>query len=265
MLDVPVYIINLDADKDRLVLMDQQLKALAIGYKRFPAINGTDLPDWLKPYFLNGDGSIGSNLRRGEVGCYASHLQLFARVAQNNGIALILEDDLTFNNDTLAILKTIIGLKAKWDIIRLAYGQGRMRLINKQDITEHYKLTGFWSHPTSSGAYLLNPDGAKKFLFWKILRSQPFDIDLGRVWETNMLSYGVSPMPILQNQMSSSIDSLDPRDRAIFQNKKKMSRKEKFKRLQHHIRQLGALSVIKARFKKKVHVSYAAGQLLDMK
>ena len=52
MLDVPVYIINLDADKDRLVLMDQQLKALAIGYKRFPAINGTDLPDWLKPYFL---------------------------------------------------------------------------------------------------------------------------------------------------------------------------------------------------------------------
>jgi 23S rRNA (guanosine2251-2'-O)-methyltransferase len=74
---IPVYLINLDTDEDRLAFVGAQLRELNIEYNRFSAIRGANLPEWLVPYF----GSA-SPLTVGEIGCYASHLQLMRIVAE---------------------------------------------------------------------------------------------------------------------------------------------------------------------------------------
>lgn len=57
---VPIYLINLDQDTERLKHMTEHLHGLGLNFERVPAILGTDMPDWLRPYFLREDRTIAS-------------------------------------------------------------------------------------------------------------------------------------------------------------------------------------------------------------
>ncbi|MEH0071479.1 glycosyltransferase family 25 protein [Pannonibacter sp. Pt2-lr] len=93
-MDIPIYLINLDRDAKRLAFVDGQLKEFGIAYTRFSAFLGTDIPDWLKPLFLDGSGRIAAELTAGEVGCYASHLAVMKLIAEGQRPAVVLEDDI---------------------------------------------------------------------------------------------------------------------------------------------------------------------------
>lgn len=99
--------------------MTEQMEALSLTFHRIEAIPGTGMPTWLRPYFLNADGSIASDLRLGEVGCYASHLAVMLRVIQDGQPALVLEDDIEIEPDFPSALAALDKLPPNWDIIRL--------------------------------------------------------------------------------------------------------------------------------------------------
>ena len=190
-LHAKIYLINLNRDTGRLALMTEQLNRLGLPFERFPAIHGVDMPEWLRPYFLSANGSIASDLRLGEVGCYASHLAVMARIAESNQPALILEDDLEFDSDFPEILRSIHALPKDWDIVRLSNPKRRTvtvgRLCAGRDVVKYSRI------PTTTGACLVASAGARKFLDWKIRRDAPYDHDVRRVWDCGLTTYGVLP------------------------------------------------------------------------
>ena len=72
------WLINLDRDADRLAHMTAQCAAAGVAFSRFPAL-GPDLTDDLRPAFYDDAGQAFAPLKRGEIGCYGSHLAVMAK------------------------------------------------------------------------------------------------------------------------------------------------------------------------------------------
>jgi glycosyl transferase, family 25 len=229
----PIIVINLDRDTDRLAHMQAELARLGLPFERFPALRGDALPTDLARYF-----PFGAQLSPGEIGCYASHLAIMQRVAVGQAPVLVLEDDVGLPEDLPRALDSLLAaLPRRWDIVRLSY---------------HTKLTARplaylgagralvrYSHvPTTTGAYLISPRGARKFLAERP-RSLPIDHDLRRVWDWDLDTYGVGP-PLVRDGVlgQSSIDSLSPDGRACAHRR---MRKPSYgmKRIRHEMRAFG--------------------------
>lgn len=78
---VPVMLINLDRSTDRLARMQREFDRAGVRFERFPAVHGTDLPGSVRSYFCDASGRVISPLPAGEIGCYASHLAIWQRIA----------------------------------------------------------------------------------------------------------------------------------------------------------------------------------------
>jgi glycosyl transferase family 25 len=235
-INTSIYLINLDRDGDRLALMTKQLSDLGLTFDRIRAIYGLDMQDWLHPYFLNAHGEVASDLRLGEVGCYASHLHVMLRVIQDKRPALVLEDDLEIEPDFPQVLEAISYLPTDWDIVRLS-NHYRRGFIPLSGIGGRYRIVKFCRVPPSTGAYLISPKGANKFLAWKGLRSLPVDQDLRHVWDCGMITYGVHPRPVRPDIGESSIAKID--SRAIVAGRRRKRLSDAIRDIRHSVDWLG--------------------------
>jgi glycosyl transferase family 25 len=209
---IDVYVINLARDRERMDAMSARLTSLSIPFERFEAVLGLDMPEWVRPYFLNAQGDIISTLLRGEIGCYASHLVLLSRIAASANPALVLEDDVDLPDDLSELLNATDRLPVGWDIIRLSspYKRGYVALSR---LTSRYGIVRFKNISGSTAAYLITPRGARKFVDWKMLRTLPIDQDLRRAWDCKLETYGVFPRPVTPDITQSSIDAVNERRR----------------------------------------------------
>ena len=73
--DPPVFVINLDRSWQRREYMEGQANQLGLAYERISAVDGLNVPEWLRSEF---DGP--HTMSPGEVGCYASHLVVAQRI-----------------------------------------------------------------------------------------------------------------------------------------------------------------------------------------
>jgi len=209
---VTTYLINLRRDGARLARMSAQLARIGLDFERLDAIHGLDVPGWMQPYFFNAEGKVASRLLPGEIGCYASHLLACATVAQRGVPALVLEDDLEIADGFTDLLHSFRALPAGWDIVRLSNPHKRA-CFKVSGLTDRFSLVKFSRVPPSTGAYLLSPTGARKFLGWKLLRTLPVDQDLRRTWDCGLRTYGVFPRPVVPDIGASTIDAMQMRSR----------------------------------------------------
>jgi len=101
---VPIFVINLDADESRLAAMREQLDALALAWERISAVDGTAL----SPAMLLQENRRARprRLSAGEIGCLQSHVAVWQRIADGSeSAALVLEDDVLLAPDITSILK----------------------------------------------------------------------------------------------------------------------------------------------------------------
>ena len=98
-----VYLINLDANKDRLLAADSQLSRMGVMYRRISAIYGKALPNDEKETAVNHFRlwfSLGRQLRDGELGCAMSHYSVYHKLIEENcPCACILEDDVLLDEE----------------------------------------------------------------------------------------------------------------------------------------------------------------------
>lgn len=238
--DFKTCLINLDGDDARLQSMDSQLKAAQIAYERFPAIRGAELPQRLTAYF-EGREPARSALSHGEIGCYASHLEIMRLTATCENVALVLEDDLLLPDDIGSIIRHCLGLRLAWDILRLS-SMDRGAVWRVANVDDRYDVVRYQKVPLRTGAYLITPRGARKFLEWSEKpRQRPVDVDLRRVWETGLVTLGIYPNPISQNHFPSSIDDVGIRSRPIGRLKYKHENKywDKLARFRHNVATIG--------------------------
>lgn len=210
---VPVFLINLDRDEARLAHMSDELGAAGLAFERVPAVQGSAAPGGVAEYFLDTSGAIASSLKRGEVGCYASHLMIHERILRERlGPVLVLEDDLRLPADFGSLLASLLAtLPADWEIVRLSNAP-KSAYVPLAALGAGRELVRYSKIPNNTGAYLINERGAARFLAGPRPRRRAVDEDLRRPWDFGPTSYGVVPPPVISNIFDSTIDSLEERN-----------------------------------------------------
>jgi glycosyl transferase family 25 len=247
--DFTAILLNLDHDTARLDHMQKQLARAGVVFVRQPGILGDAVPAELKSYFYHASGKPRTGMKRGEIGCYASHLRALKRVADGDygDVALIMEDDLDIVPNLLEIVAEARAvLPAHWDIVRLSNPPRRAYAPLAKIGGRHY-LARYSKIPNSAGAYLVTRAGAQKFLRHGV-RGLTFDDDLRRPWFHGMETFGIVPPPIQAGATrQSSIDAIEAGrfDKGISSRMERILRGDHFyalKRLIYNGRNLGPLN-----------------------
>jgi glycosyl transferase, family 25 len=209
---VHTVVINLERDKARLAAVAAEFARHDMAFERFAAVDGLAVPDPLRGYFFDGDGRPAATLTKGEIGCYASHLSVWRRVASGQyPVTLICEDDICLpDNFHEMLVAALAAAPPGWGVIRLSAPSKRIIWPIRQ-ICDGHKLVHYSKIPPLLGAYLISQRGAAKLLR-PGLRARPVDLDMARPWEIDLELYGIDPAPVYQpTKNTSSIDSVEKR------------------------------------------------------
>jgi glycosyl transferase family 25 len=120
---VPVYVINLDRDHERLALFKETNPHLT-DYERFSAVDGRAMDRGA----LRQEGIIAANLtyNNGQLGCALSHLALWRIAIAENRVITVVEDDAILAPDfTRAQDAFVRRLPAEWAIALLGWNFDR--------------------------------------------------------------------------------------------------------------------------------------------
>ena len=196
------YLINLDRSPDRLATMTAHLSAAGIAFERVAGIDGMLLSD-AQFQAQTRENRYYKPLRRGEVGCYLSHLEaLQCFIASNRPYALILEDDVVLSEGVSGLVAAAIQLRERtddarlaWDVLKLANGRSRHIDLAPLDATRRLVEYGP-SVPSATTAAVWTREGAKRWLQQFRGVSRPIDCDLQHPWEYGLCIRSVHPAPV---------------------------------------------------------------------
>lgn len=196
---LPVFLINLDRDAERLAQMSQRLASLSLPFERVPAVLGRSLsPDERQSLYdpARNREHYHTPLVDGEIGCYASHLRLWQRLAKL-GIpaALVLEDDVLLEPALVPVAQALAACAEGWDMVKLM-GRPREPEAQTHPLTDSVKLLRYHRPPSLTGAYLISASGAKKLARARQPFFRPVDVDIRYWWECELRLFGVYPYPV---------------------------------------------------------------------
>ena len=207
---IPSFVINLERNAERRGHMQAALDRLGVSAEFFSAVDGKKLrPDELAAYDrAKALRFYGSDMTASEIGCYLSHYRLMQRVvAENIDVALIMEDDLIFEDSFPSVVRDLLAQPVRdWLIVRLNVTKTRVAFPkNKGD--EGVKVATLADgelfrvnrHPLSAGAYLITRRGAEIMVEYGKTIFVPIDHMMDRFWENGVLPYIVRPCPVRQN------------------------------------------------------------------
>lgn len=211
--DCICYLINLDRSPERLAAMQARLAELGIECQRISAVDGATLTE---DEFLQHtvENRYYKPIRRGEVGCYLSHLSaLQAFVDSGARYALILEDDCLFDADFNASLQAAIALRngardplLQWDVLKL--NRKRRRWVALAPLTASHLLVEYGlSVPITTAAAVWTRVAAERFLRAYRGAARPIDCDLQHPWEFGLNILALQPPPVTQGDVASTIGS----------------------------------------------------------
>ena len=122
-MQIPIFVINLPKDKERLIFMENQINKLGLSYEIIKGFYGDD-----EKVIQNCDDQLaikehGKVLMKGEKGCAYSHRFIYEKMLKENiDCALILEDDAILPKNFSEILVKEIKRKNKnWDWLSFDY------------------------------------------------------------------------------------------------------------------------------------------------
>jgi glycosyl transferase family 25 len=210
---VMTYVINLDRSPQRMAIMEERLKPLDLAWARVSAVEGKQLDlssirEVSVPGYL---ANHGKQPKPAEVGCYLSHLratELFLNQREAD-FALILEDDVLFQDDFLDVLRALMNCSSDWDLVRLSgfHSGGPIRI---KALTEHRQLAIMFFRQTSAAAYLVNRKAATAILNSLLPMTVPYDHAFDQPWAMGVKARMVSPLPISIDMAQESTIGYDP-------------------------------------------------------
>lgn len=193
-----VYI-NLARDVHRAQAMDTAFAACRHQPTRFEAVDWRALPASSHATYTSpqrNQAQYFRGLTAGECGCYASHVEVWrALLASDEPWALVLEDDVEPAEGFDAVMDSVDGLGAGWDMVKLV-GREREQPAWSCLLVGAHTLVQYRRVPSLTGAYLVSREGARKLLNTRVPFARPIDIDIRWWWENQLALFGVAPYPV---------------------------------------------------------------------
>lgn len=200
--DCACYLINLDRSAERLQAMTARLSAAGIAFERVAGVDGMALSE-ARFQELTRRNRYYKPLRRGEVGCYLSHVATLTRfIASGLPYALLLEDDVVLPEDLSGLLASALALRARahdpilaWDVLKLS--NKRARHVDLAGVDAGHRLVEFGpSVPATTAAAVWTREGARRWVssFHGVCR--PVDCDLQHPWEHGLRIRSLHPSPV---------------------------------------------------------------------
>lgn len=155
---ITVYIISLASAKHRRAFQEAQAQRLGFGPIWSEAVSAIDISD---EFFLQHAFQWERALKKTEVACFMSHLNLWRIIAVGNSPAVVLEDDVILGGHWFENIRTL-AQNAQADCICLeAWGK---KMLGTTQMVGHLKLRRLHLNSAGAAAYLLWPSGAKRLL-----------------------------------------------------------------------------------------------------
>lgn len=155
---VPVYIISLASAEHRRAFQEAQAQRLGFKPVWSPAVGVNDISDAL---FLRHAFQWERALKKTEVACFMSHLNLWRTIAAGDTPAVVLEDDVILSGHWFENIRSL-AQHAQADCICLeAWGK---KMLGATQMVGHLKLQRLHLNSAGAAAYLLWPSGAQRLL-----------------------------------------------------------------------------------------------------
>jgi len=202
-IDIPVWIINLKRDTDKLLFMQTQMQRLGIEYQVFEAIDGRSLDqDQKAPYSRSiALRDFGRELTPGELGCALSHIKMWQRLVNSEyDEVLILEDDVLIGWALIEVLENREKLPSDYQHINFSTKARQQPFGNI--ISDIYRASNHLERAYSTEAYLITKPGARKLVDLVNPLHMPID---NFVSIAGIVSYGVFPSVAVSADFSSGI------------------------------------------------------------
>ena len=199
-MQLSIYLINLDSSTARLADADLELKKHELSYERISAVDGRKFDvhsypsyDSNKAQYYTGRDLIGS-----EIGCYLSHKKALERFVASGSIwGLILEDDLNLCDGFKSLIQeTIVWIeqsKVRCDVVNLVSNKRKLSRplvqIQGRDLLHAYYF------PISALGLLWSREGAQAFLQQMNDIYMPIDVEIQK-WASKT-GHGLSLVPAL--------------------------------------------------------------------
>lgn len=163
----PVFVINLDKDKDRLAAFDANMRAHGVKYTRMDAIYGKDA---LRDRELSRRITPACKVlcSYGIIGCYLSHARLWEQLANDPDAEfyVVVEDDARFMDDTVQVIQeSIEKYRTNFDLLSLFTFSDNMSIACFQERLLDGKYA-VCRNPMllSTLGYIVSKQGARKLL-----------------------------------------------------------------------------------------------------
>lgn len=198
-LRINTYLINLDRAELRRFRMERLLTEMGMEFERVAAVDGVGIALPCRDFDARSyKRRHGRRPNHFEIGCYLSHVECARKFLASNGeLALILEDDLDFDEDFIDVLVAALDRRDSWDILRLStVNRGRKHRV--EPLTASRSLAIALTREKGSGAYLINRKAAGWIAEILLPMRLPYDLALDMEFDEGLRACFVDPVPVSQ-------------------------------------------------------------------
>jgi glycosyl transferase, family 25 len=210
-----VFVISLERATERREYMRKIVDQLGFNATIVSAVDGKCLrPEQRARYKSERATRVyGCEMSDNEIGCYLSHLSIYAKMVENRiDTALVLEDDISCAPNLKSIVENVLKLpESSWQVVRLQS--------SKTVVSHPRHPRGIGEHITQIGerdifrlkvsvlggcAYLIRLNAARAMLRRGEQIDMPIDQTLDRYWENGIVPYVLRPMPVWHEDLFES-------------------------------------------------------------
>ena len=200
--NISIYVISLARAAERRAIITKRLTAADVDYEIVDAVDGKDLDLIKLKHRLKVKNA---EKKRGEVGCFLSHYNLWQRMAdQKIPHAVILEDDAEWDDDFFTVINKLPKSEWEWDVVNLMY-KNRVRIETLLCNIGNRRMVRTVRPTSSMIGYAVSLTGANKLLKHCVNIREQIDVQWREYWINHLDFYCIDPPIGYQSGAPSTI------------------------------------------------------------
>ncbi|MCK5535947.1 MAG: glycosyltransferase family 25 protein [Bacteroidales bacterium] len=220
MKQIPIFVVNLKKDTEKKEHMQALCKKYSLECQFIDTVYGKDLSEKKISEVYDKERALkefGRELTPGEIGCALSHISIYKKMKNENiEKALILEDDIFFNNSIIDALQAINKFPKDWELIAFNYFKSTpfnklfcLSFWYRDNTGKYFQSVRFTEVMHGTGAYVINHTGVSK-LIDELDKNFYKPIDLYTNDEVHINVYGIFPQAVQGDQIFARDSNIAP-------------------------------------------------------